>query len=100
MALDTHQWPGNVRELENRIRRAVIMAQGNKITIDDLELGPDKTTGRISLKEARGKTDRELILKTLALNNFNLSKTAVDLGISRPNLYEIMEKLAIKRSNQ
>jgi len=100
MALDTYHWPGNVRELENRIRRAVIMAQGNKITIDDLELGPDKTTGRISLKEARGKTDRELILKTLALNNFNLTKTAVDLGISRPNLYEIMEKLAIKRSNQ
>lgn len=98
MALDTHHWPGNVRELENRIRRAVIMAQGNKISIDDLELGPEKTTGRISLKEARGKTDRELILKTLALNNFNLSKTAADLGISRPNLYEIMEKLAIKRS--
>ena len=100
IALDSHHWPGNVRELENRIRRAVIMAQGNKITIDDLELGQDKMTGRISLKEARWKTDRELILKTLALNNNNLSKTASDLGISRPNLYEIMEKLAIKRSNQ
>jgi two-component system, NtrC family, response regulator len=97
MALDSHSWPGNVRELQNRIRRGVIMAGSNKISAEDLELGPDKMAGRISLKEARAKSDRDLILKTLALNNFNLSRTAAALGISRPNLYEIMEKLRIKR---
>ncbi len=99
-ALDNHSWPGNVRELENRIRRGVIMACSNKITAEDLELGADETTGRISLKEAREKTDRDLIVRTLGINNFNLSKTASDLGISRPNLYDIMEKLHIKRPIQ
>ncbi len=96
-ALVNHKWPGNVRELENRIRRAVIMAQSSKITDDDLELETFEKSGRTTLREAREKTERELILRVLAENNFNLAKSASDLGISRPSLYDLMEKLGIRK---
>jgi two-component system, NtrC family, response regulator len=96
-ALEKHPWPGNVRELENRIRRAVIMAEGANVSPGDLELGAD---GRAvtSLKQAREEVERELILKALTVNQNNLSRAATDLGISRPTLYELMEKLAIERT--
>ncbi len=96
-ALSNHKWPGNVRELENRIRRAVIMAQSSKITDDDLELDVVEESGRTTLREARERTDRELILRVLSENNWNLAKSASDLGISRPSLYDLMEKLGIKK---
>jgi len=96
-ALVNHKFPGNVRELENRIRRAVIMAQSSKITNEDLELGVPEESGKTTLKEAREKTDREMILRVLTENNFNLTISAADLGISRPTLYELMEKLGIKK---
>jgi two-component system, NtrC family, response regulator len=96
-ALEKHPWPGNVRELENRIRRAVIMAEGANVSPGDLEL---ETDGRAvtSLKQAREEVERELILKALTLNGNNLSRAATDLGISRPTLYELMEKLGIERT--
>ena len=96
-ALVNHKFPGNVRELENRIRRAVIMAQSSKIASEDLELEEPEELGRMSLREAREKTDRELVLLVLTENNFNLTQSAADLGISRPTLYELMDKLGIKR---
>jgi two-component system, NtrC family, response regulator len=96
-ALRNHRWPGNVRELENRLRRAVIMAQTSKITDQDLELETLEKYGKTTLREARERTDRELILQVLAENNFNLAKSSADLGISRPSLYDLMEKLGIKK---
>jgi two-component system, NtrC family, response regulator len=96
-ALKNHRWPGNVRELENRIRRAVIMAQSTKISDQDLELEKQERYGRTTLREARERTDRELILQVLTENNFNLAKSSADLGISRPSLYDLMEKLGIKK---
>jgi two-component system NtrC family response regulator len=100
--LKNHAWPGNVRELENRIRRAVIMVQGRKISGEDLELehGTGPHSGMMTLREAREKTDRELVLRVLKENNFNLAKSAANLGISRPNLYDLMEKLGIKKREQ
>jgi two-component system NtrC family response regulator len=96
-ALKSHKWPGNVRELENRMRRAVIMVQGRKISDEDLELGTGSQAGKMTLREAREKTDRELVIRVLKENNFNLAKSAADLGISRPNLYDLMEKLGIRK---
>ncbi|MHC1725300.1 MAG: PEP-CTERM-box response regulator transcription factor [Syntrophobacteraceae bacterium] len=96
-ALTNHKWPGNVRELENRIRRAVIMAPSSKITGEDLELETGTKISRTTLREAREKTDRTLILQVLTDNNFNLAKSAAELGISRPSLYDLMEKLNIKK---
>jgi len=96
-ALKNYNWPGNVRELENRMRRAVIMVQGRRISHEDLELDTQSKPERMTLKEAREKTDREIVLRVLKENNFNLAKSAAILGISRPNLYELMEKLGIRK---
>ena len=96
-ALKNHTWPGNVRELENRIRRAVIMVQGRKISDEDLELGTSPKPGMMTLREARERADRAFVLRVLQNNNFNLTKSAANLGVSRPNLYNLMEKLGIRK---
>ncbi len=79
-AMQTHDWPGNVRELENRIRRAVIMAEGRKLTPEDLELADGEGEGykSVSLREAREELERELVLRTLARHNGNMTRTAAD----------------------
>jgi two-component system NtrC family response regulator len=87
-----------VRELENKIKRAVIMAEEQKVTPMDLELtSPYERFERQGLKEARGALERELIEKALAKNKRNISKASEELGISRPTLYELMEKLGIEK---
>jgi two-component system NtrC family response regulator len=73
------------------------MAQSSKITNEDLELEEPEEPEKTTLKEAREKTDRELILRVLTENSFNVAQSAADLGISRPTLYELMEKLGIKK---
>ena len=73
------------------------MVQGRKITHEDLELETSPKSGGMTLREAREKTDRELVLRVLKENNFNLAKSAANLGISRPNLYDLMEKLRIRK---
>lgn len=98
-AVEGYTWPGNVRELENRIKRAVIMARKTKLTPEDLQLGTEKVSFHgVKLKEARENLEREMILQTLVKTRNNLSKAADELGISRPTLYELMEKLGIERS--
>lgn len=96
--LEMHNWPGNVRELENRIKRAIVMAEGTKLTPADLELDSPyaKYEGQ-GLKEAREAMERHLIRQTLTKFQGNISKTAAELGISRPALYELMDKLKIER---
>jgi two-component system NtrC family response regulator len=97
-AIERYSWPGNVRELENRIKRAVIMSEGKNITPEDLEMeSPVGKKECIVLKDAREILDKELILKAIARNEKNLTKAASDLGISRPTLYDLMEKLGISK---
>jgi two-component system NtrC family response regulator len=98
-ALCQHNWPGNVRELENRIKRAVIMAEGSRVTPEDLELrgpGAAVTVDR-NLKEAREAVERELVLEALRKHSGKISPAAAELGISRPTLYELIDKLGLKR---
>src|SRR5579862_1205318 len=97
-ALNSHSWPGNVRELVNRVKRAVIMADGKRLTVEDLELGelggmPRATT----LKEAREALEREMIQKMLRKYSGKIAPAAAELGVSRPTLYELMDKLGLKR---
>jgi two-component system NtrC family response regulator len=100
-ALARHGWPGNVRELENRIKRAVIMADGKRLTAEDLELASaDSVAPGTTLKEAREAVERELILVALQKHAGKISSAAAELGISRPTLYELMEKLSIARPDR
>ena len=97
-AIEQYTWPGNVRELENRIKRAVIMAEGRKITSADLELeAVQPEYERMGLKEARDALEKELILKALARNQGNVTKAAIDLEVSRPTFYDLMEKFGIPK---
>lgn len=97
-AIELYNWPGNIRELENRVKRAVIMAEGSRITPADLELTSPfvKYEGR-GLREAREALERDFISRALVRNKGNVTKAAEELGISRPTLYELMEKLKIER---
>jgi two-component system, NtrC family, response regulator len=96
--LETHGWPGNVRELENRIQRAAIMAENGRITPQDLGLTSVTTEfmGQ-SLGKARESVERQMIEAALTRNKGNLSRAAVELEISRPSLYELIQKLGISR---
>jgi two-component system NtrC family response regulator len=97
-AIEAYHWPGNIRELENRIKRAVIMAEGTKLTPPDLELvSPYAKYEGGGLREAREALEKDLIERALAKNKGNISKAAEELGISRPTLYELMEKLGMKK---
>lgn len=97
-AIEQYAWPGNVRELENRIKRAVIMTEGKKITPADLEMeGPQQKYESMGLKEARETLEKELLIKAMARNSGNLSKAAIELGVSRPTLYDLMEKHGIPK---
>jgi len=91
-ALNRHTWPGNVRELENCVRRAAIMADGRRVTAADLELnasgvGPNVVT----LKDAREAVERQMVQQAL------IAAAAAELGLSRPTIYELMEKLGISK---
>ena len=98
-ALQRHDWPGNVRELENRIRRAVIMAEGRAITPEDLELAdPGEAPPPLrTLREIRDAAERTAILNALQRNQWRIAPTAQELDISRPTLYELMERLGIQK---
>ncbi len=94
-AMLKHSWPGNIRELQNRVQRAVIMAEGKRITPPDLELSSVPEGGIQTLREARENLERELVSAALNRSGGKISAAAAELGISRPTFYELMEKLGI-----
>jgi two-component system NtrC family response regulator len=92
-AIAAHAWPGNVRELENRMKRAVIMAEGAKITAVDLGLIAGAETSSIpNLKQAREEADRKALQTALATAENNISQAAKLLGVSRPTLYDLLKQ--------
>ena len=91
-AIDGWSWPGNVRELENRIKRAVIMADGKLITAADLDLGGTADTADgLNLRAAREVADRKAIRRALSRAGGNISSASRLLGISRPTLYDLLK---------
>ena len=96
-ALESHAWPGNVREMENLIKRATIMAEGNKITAADLGLQPGHIkTQPINLRQARENAERQAVTRALAQTDGSIAQAAELLGITRPTLYDLMAKIGIK----
>ena len=96
-AIDTYSWPGNVRELENKVKRAIIMADGVMVTPEELQLDVVKTGVTLNLKEAREKVEAEIIMRALNRVNGNISKASELVGVSRPTLYDLMDKYNIKQ---
>jgi two-component system, NtrC family, response regulator len=94
-AIDRWQWPGNVRELENKMKRAVIMAEGRLVTALDLDLPSsveaDDTADVINLKTVRESADRTAIRRAIARTEGNISNAAKILGVSRPTLYDLLK---------
>lgn len=97
-ALDTWGWPGNVRELENRMKRAVIMADSKLVTAADLDLdtADSDSSDVINLKAAREMADRRAIRRAIARTQGNISGAARILGISRPTLYDLMKQYELQ----
>ncbi|MGB3739314.1 MAG: PEP-CTERM-box response regulator transcription factor [Pontixanthobacter sp.] len=93
-AVDGWNWPGNVRELENRVKRAVIMADAKLVSAADLDLEQNEAEENdvLNLKAARETADRRVIRHALARSDGNISNTAKLLGISRPTLYDLLKQ--------
>jgi two-component system NtrC family response regulator len=95
--IESHPWPGNVREMENCIKRAVIMADGPQITPDDLGLSTEVSDEQpINLRQIRDDAEHKAVVKALARVDGNIAKAAELLGVSRPTLYDLMNRHAIK----
>lgn len=96
-AIESYPWPGNIRELENKIKRAVIMADDAVIGFDDLELGEISDEAMpFNLKSVREVAETSAIKRALALSHNNVSNAAKLLGVTRPTLYTLFEKYRIK----
>jgi two-component system NtrC family response regulator len=97
-AIENYSWPGNVRELENRVKRAVIMAEHRQITASDLELGGDSPDelATFNLREIRDRADRQAIVRALNHVGGKISQAADLLGISRPTMYDLLRKFGLK----
>ncbi|MGB5246418.1 MAG: PEP-CTERM-box response regulator transcription factor [Woeseia sp.] len=95
-AINDYSWPGNVRELENKIKSAVIMAEGRQLTAADLGLGSqDGKQEVLNLKEVRQLAESKAIREVLTRNFGNVSRTAEQLGITRPTLYDLLGKYGL-----
>ena len=94
-AIEHCGWPGNVRELENRINAAAIMAEGKLVTAADLTLEPpelDGEAGIVPLREVRQRAETAAVQRALAVTGGNISKAAELLGVTRPTLYDLLER--------
>jgi two-component system NtrC family response regulator len=92
-AMEAYNWPGNVRELQNRIKRAVILAEGKQITASNLELAPVETTPLLlNLRQVREKAESQALLNAFQMANGKISQAAKMLGITRPTFYALAKK--------
>ena len=96
-ALQTYEWPGNVRELENCAKRAVIMAEGNGLHAEDFGLEPSPVDAdAFNLRRVRDQAEKDAIIRVLSRVNGNVSKAAELLGVSRPTLYDLLDKYNLR----
>jgi two-component system, NtrC family, response regulator len=102
-AIEAHEWPGNVRQLLNVVKRAAIMAEGQRVTADDLGLaepagadGTDDDGATLDLRTVREAAERRAVVTALARSNGNIAKASEILGVTRPTLYDLLNRLAIQ----
>jgi two-component system NtrC family response regulator len=100
-AIESYPWPGNVRELENRVKRAVIMAEQKQITAADLELGGStpEELATFNLREIRDRSDRQAVVRALNHVGGKVSRAAELLGVSRPTMYDLLRKFGLRQKS-
>ena len=93
VAMEAYHWPGNVREMENRVMRAVIMAEGKQIAAHDLELSATEgEAASYDLREARDHAERQAVERAMGHVGGKIAQAAELLGVSRPTLYDLIKK--------
>ena len=90
-AIESYAWPGNIREMENKIKRAVIMADGKHITREDLGLAEAGDLS-LNLRHVRQEAERAAILRALSMTDSNISAASKLLGVTRPTFYDLLKK--------
>jgi two-component system NtrC family response regulator len=95
-SIETHGWPGNVRELENCVKRAVILTDGQVVRATDLGLAPDAGDRYLNLRQVREEAERAAVLRAMAHSDGNIAKAAEMLGISRPTLYDLLNRFNLR----
>ena len=96
-AIEAHPWAGNVREMENCVKRAVIMAEGTIIGPADLGLNAEVRSEDLNLRQVRDLAEKQAVMRVLGRTDGNMSKAAEMLGISRPTLYELLDRFGLRR---
>ncbi len=95
-AMENYEWPGNIRELENKIKCAILLAEGNRITVSDLELPlVTQEVTPFNLREVRDKAEKTAIIQALQMAGHNIAEASRALGITRPTLYNLLSKYKI-----
>ena len=99
-AITNYGWPGNVREMINKVKRAIIMADGKRVSAADLELATSEaeTSNHLNLRQVREQAEKQAILRALHCTSFNMSQASRLLGITRPTLYNLTDKYRIDTS--
>jgi transcriptional regulator with GAF, ATPase, and Fis domain len=91
-AIRRYRWPGNIRELENRIKKAVVLADKAMLGPEDMGIDPDQAPSILPLSDARERWQRNYINEVLSLNDGNRTKTARDLGVDPRTIFRHLEK--------
>lgn len=99
-AITSYAWPGNVREMINKVKRAIIMADGKRVSAGDLQLstGEGESVNQLNLRQVREQAEKQAILQALHCTSFNMSQASRLLGVTRPTLYNLTDKYRIETS--
>jgi two-component system, NtrC family, response regulator len=95
-AIASHKWPGNVRELENCVKRAVIMADGNSVSAEDLGISMADEAQMFNLRQVRDDAEKGAVIQVMARVDGNVAKASELLGISRPTLYDLLNRFGLR----
>ncbi|MDY6798437.1 MAG: sigma 54-interacting transcriptional regulator, partial [Pseudomonadota bacterium] len=101
-AINNYGWPGNVREMINKVKRATIMAEGRRITADDLQLAKscEGADNQLNLRQVRENAERQAITTALQSCGYNMAQASRLLGITRPTLYNLTDKYRIDTTQE
>lgn len=99
-AITSYAWPGNVREMINKVKRAIIMADGKRVSAGDLQLstGEGEPVNQLNLRQVREQAEKQAIRQALHCTSFNMSQASRLLGVTRPTLYNLTDKYRIETS--